>query len=215
MSNLKSKIGTLLRWAYLTCLVGGGVLWLLSPLGVHLSELKFKTSNVFWKLFPSAPLLLILGLAGLYLWRRESRGLAAKLGLWAAFAGLTLVVAGDVGIFYLNVDDSYIMTAPAYYTFRTGLVLLATGTLLFGVAETRCRRLPVWGGLPFILSALAGFIAVWQDLGPFGAVLWSSFGAGWIWLGFVLSVNLVRTARRPVERTAPTSLQPYLSRRGQ
>jgi hypothetical protein len=30
----------------------GGVLWALSPLGVHLSELRFHTPNVFWKLFP-------------------------------------------------------------------------------------------------------------------------------------------------------------------
>lgn len=205
MSNLTSKVGTLLRWAYLICLIGGGLLWLLSPLGVHLSELKFKTSNVFWKLFPSAPLLLILGLVGLYLWRRESRGLAAKLGLWAAFAGLTMVVAGDVGLYYLDVDASYIMTAPTYRTFRAGLILVTVGALLFGAVETVGRRLPVWGGLPFALSALAGLIAVWQDLGAFGAALWSSFGAGWIWLGFALSVDLIRTARQPVERTAPTT----------
>ena len=95
MSQSASKLGTLFRWASLACLIGGGALWALSPLGVRLSELKFKTPEVFWKLFVSAPLTLILGLVGLYLMGGERRGLAARVGLWATFAGLLLVVAGS------------------------------------------------------------------------------------------------------------------------
>ena len=77
MSGAGSKIGGLLWWASLACLVGGGVLWALSPVGVELSELKFKTPDVFWKLFPTAPLLLAVGVLGLLLMRREGRSLAA------------------------------------------------------------------------------------------------------------------------------------------
>jgi hypothetical protein len=184
-----SKIGTLLRWAPLAFLIGGGALWALSPLGVRLSEAKFKTPDVFWKLFVSAPLTLGLGLVGLSLLGGERRGLAAKIGLWAALAGAALVVAGDAGLFHLGVDDYYIMAAPAYRAFRAGLVLLAAGALLFGAAETRNRGLPVWAGLPFALSALSGLAAAVQDLGPFGAALWAVFGAGWIWLGFAFLVD--------------------------
>lgn len=137
MSGAGSKIGGLLWWASLACLVGGGVLWALSPVGVELSELKFKTPDVFWKLFPTAPLLLAVGVLGLLLMRREGRSLAAKIGLWAALAGLVLVAAGDAGLYHLGVDDVYIMTAPAYRAFRVGLVVLAAGALLFAVAETR------------------------------------------------------------------------------
>ncbi len=184
-----SRIAKLLWWASLACLIGGGVLWALSPLGVELSELKFKTPNVFWKLFPFSPALLFVGLIGLYLWRERGRGTVANMGLWAALVGSALIVAGDVGLFHLGVDDTFIMSAPAYRALRTGLVLLAAGALLFGVVETRGGRLPAWGGLAFALSALAGLVAVARDLGPLGAALWAVFGAGWVWLAFVLFVD--------------------------
>jgi len=92
------------------------------------------------------------------------------------------------------------MSAPAYHVFRVGLILLAAGAFLFGAAETRKRRLPTWGGLPFALSALAGLVAVWQDLGSFGAALWASFGAGWVWLGLALSVESILRGRQTSRR---------------
>jgi hypothetical protein len=199
VSREGSRIATLLWWASLACLIGGGILWTLSPLGVELSGLKFKTPDVFWKLFPLSPALLFAGLIGLYLWRREGRSTAARIGLWAAFAGSALIVAGDVGLFHLSVDDTFIMAAPAYRAFRGGLVLLAAGALLFGAAETRSRGLPAWGGLPFVLSALAGLLAVARDLGPFGAALWAVFGAGWVWLAFALFVDSFRITGRVAE----------------
>ena len=197
MFGAGSKIGRLLLWASLACLVGGGLLWALSPMGVELSELKFKTPVVFWKLFPSAPLLLILGSLGLLLRRGEGRGPAARIGLWAALAGLLLVAAGDVGLYHLGVDDAYIVAAPAYRAFRAGLVLLAAGALLFAVADTRDRGLPAWVGLPFAIASLAGLLAFVQDLGPFGAALWAIFGAGWAWLGLGLATGSLQGTGRP------------------
>ncbi len=198
MLKARSRIATLLWWVSLACLIGGGVLWALSPLGVELSALKFKTPNAFWKLFPSSPALLFAGLIGLYLRRRSRRGTVAKIGLWAAVVGSALIVAGAVGLFHLGVDDTFIMSAPAYRTLRAGFVLLTAGALLFGAAETRSGGLPAWGGLPFALSALAGLVAVARDLGPFGAALWAIFGAGWVWLAFVLFVDSSRSKGRAV-----------------
>ncbi len=200
MFGAGSKIGRLLWWASLACLVGGGMLWALSPVGVELSEMKFKTPDVFWKLFPSAPLLLAFGLLGLLFRRGEGRRPAAKIGLMATLAGTLLVAAGDVGLYHLGVDDAFIVAAPAYRTFRAGLVLLAAGALLFAAAETKSRGLPVWGGLPFAFSALAGLVAGARDLGIFGATLWAVFGAGWVWLGFALSVDSFRKTGRPARR---------------
>ena len=196
MPGTGTKTKTLLRLTALACLIGGGALWALSPVGVELATLKFKSPDVFWKLFPSAPLLLALGVLGLLLGRNGGRGLAAKVGLWGALAGLLLVAAGDVGLFHLGVDDAYIMAAPAYRAFRLGLLLLAAGALLFGAAETRAGGLPAWAGLPFALSALAGLLAVSQDLGPFGAALWAVFGAGWVWLGLAILVGMFGRFRR-------------------
>lgn len=207
MSGAGSRIKALLGWAALACLVAGGILWTLSPLGIELSETKFKTPEVFWRLFPAAPLLLTLGLLGLHFRRGEDRSPGSRIGLLAALAGLVLVVAGAAGLFHLGTDDTYIMAAPAYRAFRAGLVLLAAGALLFAVFETRGGGLPAWCGLPFALSALAGLVAVSQDLGPFGAALWAVFGAGWVWLGLTASVGAIQPPARTARRTDPPGVR--------
>ena len=178
----------LVRWAGLLC-VPGGVLWALSPLGVQLSEMQFKTPNVFWKLFPSAPLLLLVGLIGLHLRFSGRSGRLERAAFVVTLVGLVLIIVGDVGEFWLGLDNVFIMTAPAYRTLRLGLLVLAAGTMLFGVATARDETLPVWGALPFAIGGLCGFVAFVADLGTFGAALWVLFGVGWAWLGFALLVD--------------------------
>jgi O-antigen/teichoic acid export membrane protein len=185
---LPKAFSFLLRWSGLLC-VPGGVLWALSPLGVYLSEQRFHTPNVFWKLFPSAPLLLMIGLVGLHLLISDRSGWLERAGFYVAFLGLLLILAGDVGEFWLRIDDVYIMTAPAYRAFRLGLLVLAIGTIGFGIAVGRDRTLPIWGVLPFAFGALCGLISVSRDLGSLGAALWILFGIGWAWLGFALFVE--------------------------
>ncbi len=187
------------RWAGLLC-VPGGVLWALSPLGVQLSEVQFNTPNVFWKLFPSAPLLLLVGLVGLHIRISGRSGWMERAALAVALLGLILVLVGDVGKFWLGVDDVYIMTAPAYRALRLGLLVLAAGTMLFGVATARDETLPIWGALPFVIGGLCGLVAFMGDLETFGAVLWILFGLGWAWLGVALLVEGLlnfRRSRRP------------------
>jgi hypothetical protein len=198
----------LLRWSGLLC-VPGGVLWALSPVGVHLSELRFHTPNVFWKLFPSAPLLLMVGLVGLHLLISGRSWWLERVGFYVALFGLVLILAGDVGEFWLGIDDVYIMTAPAYHAFRLGLVVLAVGSILFGVAAGRDRTLPIWGALPFAIGALCGLISVSRELGYFGAVLWILFGVGWAWLGLSLFVEgLMRFWRDRRTTPSPQSSPP-------
>src|SRR3712207_9156012 len=74
--------------------VPGGVLWALSPLGVHLSELRFHTPNVFWKLFPSAPLLLMGGLIGVHALISGRSGRLERVGLYTSLLGILLILAG-------------------------------------------------------------------------------------------------------------------------
>lgn len=188
MKLLRRLLGFLVRWAGLL-VVPGGVLWALSPIGASISETAFGTPNVFWKLFPSAPLLLLVGLVGLQLRQWGRSGILEKAGFWLAVLGLLLVVAGDAGLFWLRLDDTFIMTAPAYRAFRIGLVLLGAGAILFGVAAPRGGDLPTWGLLPFVVGSLCGLIAFVADLGAFGTVLWMLFGLGWAWLGLSLAVD--------------------------
>ncbi len=177
--------------------VAGGVLWALSPLGIHLSELKFKTPNFFWKLFPSAPLLLLLGLVGLYFLCQEGRaGTWVKAGLLVTLLGILLTVVGDVGQFWFGVDNAHIMTAPACRTFRVGLVILGVGSVLFGLFGARAKMLPVWGILPFAIASWAGLISFLRNLESLGAMLWIAFGAGWTCLGFALLIDLAVSFQR-------------------
>jgi O-antigen/teichoic acid export membrane protein len=198
----------LLRWSGLLC-VPGGVLWALSPLGVYLSELRFHTPNVFWKLFPSAPLLLMIGLVGLHALVSDRSGRLERAGFYVALLGFVLILAGNVGEFWLRIDDIYIMTAPAYGAFRLGLLLLAAGSIVFGLAAGRDGTLPAWGALPFAIGALCGLISVVRDLGSLGAVLWIVFGAGWAWLGGALLVEgISRLWRRESRAGAPSEGPP-------
>jgi hypothetical protein len=188
MKLLRGLFWFLVRWAGLL-VVPGGVLWALSPTGASISETAFGTPNVFWKLFPSAPLLILAGLVGLQLRQSGRSGFLEKVGFWMALAGLVLVVAGDVGLLWLGLDDRFIMAAPAYRTFRIGLLLLGVGSILFGVAAPRDGDLPTWGLLPFVVGSLCGLVSFITDLGSFGALLFVLFGLGWAWLGFSLAVD--------------------------
>ena len=188
MKVLRRLFWFLLRWAGLL-VVPGGALWALSPIGVSISETAFGTSNLFWKLFPSAPLLLLAGLVGLQLRQSGRAWVLEKVGFWLAVLGGLLVVAGDAGLFWLGLDDTFIMTAPAYRAFRLGLLLLGAGSILFGVGAPRDGALPTWGLLPFVVGCLCGLISFAVNLGPFGTVLWMLFGLGWAWLGLSLAVD--------------------------
>jgi hypothetical protein len=176
------------RWSGTLC-VPGGALWALSPTGVYISNFAFHTPNVFWKMFWPAPLLLLLGLIGLQLRQWERSGLLEKLGFFVAAVGLAMIIAGDIGLYWLGIDDKFIVTAPAYNTFRIGLIVLAAGSIFFAVTSPRDGALPSWGLLPFALGSLCGLISFSRDLGTFGAVLWILFGVGWAWLGLSLVVE--------------------------
>jgi hypothetical protein len=185
---LLKLLRSLLRWTGLLC-VPGGVLWALSPTGIQLSQLMFHTPNVFWKLFASAPLLLSIALVGLHFRISARSGRLERAGFFLALLGLVLIIAGNVGQFWLGIDDTYIMAAPAYRAFRLGLLVLAVGSALFGLAAARDGTLPLWGALPFVIGVLCGFVAFLGDLGTFGAMLWSLFGVGWAWLGLALLLD--------------------------
>ena len=202
---LRRLFSFLLRWTGLLC-VPGGALWALSPTGVYISNFAFHTPNVFWKMFWPAPLLLLVGLIGLQLRQRDLSGLLEKLGFLVATVGLVMVLAGDIGLYWLGIDDKFIVTAPAYNTFRIGLVVLAVGSIAFAVTSPREGPLPSWGLLPFVLGSLCGLISFSRDLGTFGAVLWILFGVGWAWLGFSLAVegfsSFLRKRRSGIAATA-------------
>ncbi|WP_047865995.1 hypothetical protein [Rubrobacter aplysinae] len=183
--------------AALSCLPGGA-LWAVSPLGVVLAESRLQEgSDLFWKLFPAAPLALALGVVGLLWIGALGSGWPSRAGAGVTLLGLLMVVAGVVGQFWLGLDEAYTVLAPAYYTFRAGLVVLAGGSLVTGLAGMLRGSLPAWGALPFVAAALCGLVAFVWELGTIGSGLWAVFGAGWMWLGFsVAASGLAGSLRR-------------------
>jgi hypothetical protein len=157
---------------------------------------------------------LLAGLLGLHFLVSDRSGWLERAGFFLALLGLVLILVGDVGEFWLGLDDRYIMAAPAYRAFRLGLVVLGVGSVLFGVAAGRDGALPVWSALPFALGALCGLISFSRDLGQFGTVLWILFGLGWVWLGLALLLEGVarfwrkRRATHPHGRGAPPGPKP-------
>ncbi|HEY6579714.1 MAG TPA: hypothetical protein VIZ60_01155 [Rubrobacter sp.] len=200
---MRRLLSFLLKWSGILC-VPGGALWALAPTGVYISNFAFHTPNVLWKIFWPAPLLLLLGLIGLQLRQRERSGLLEKIGCLVAAVGLILVMAGDIGLYWLGIDDIFIVTAPAYNTFRIGLIVLAVGSILFAVTSPRDGALPSWGLLPFVLGSLCGLVSFSRDFGTFGTVLWILFGVGWAWLGLSLVVEGFSAFLRK-RRSSPTA----------
>ncbi|MGB3634445.1 MAG: hypothetical protein WA982_10435 [Rubrobacteraceae bacterium] len=194
---LSTFLRGLVRWSTLLC-IPGGVLWALSPLGIYLSEYRYSTPAVFWKLFPTAPLLMLVGMVGLWFWMRAP-GWLERVSFVTVIVGLLLVLAGSVGKYWFGLDDFYLMTAPAYRTLRIGFVVLTAGSMLLGVVSARNRSLPVWAALPFAIASLAGLISVSSDFGSLGAGMWMLFGIGWAWIGaslLVASLFAIRRKRR-------------------
>lgn len=174
-----------ISWLAVLACLAGGALWAVSPLGVVLAQLRLQGGgDVFWQLFPAAPLALAVGVVGLLWVGALGRGWTSRLAAGVVLLGLAMVVAGNVGQFWLGLDDTYTVLAPAYYTFRIGLIVLAVGSGVAGISGLLERSLPAWGALPFVAAALGGLVAFAGDLGTLGSGLWAAFGAGWIWLGF-------------------------------
>lgn len=86
-------------------------------------------------------------------------------------------------------DNTYIMGAPAYRTFRAGDDGRRSGDPRGG-SGARWDASGV-GALSFAIASLAGLISVTRELGDFGVGLWIAFGVGWVSLGLVLLVDLL------------------------
>lgn len=178
-------------WLASMLVVPGGALWALTPMGVTLAESRLPSgSEGFWQLFSSAPLLLLAGVVGLHLrWLTGESGLLRWAALLVVSVGLLMVAGGNIGQFWLGVDDAFILAAPGYRAFRIGLLVVAAGAVVLGVSALKDRTIPSWTVPPFLAAALGGLIAFAVDLGSTGAMLWALFGLGWVWLGLVVFVQ--------------------------
>ena len=146
--------------------------------------------------------LLMVGIAGLYLYLRRSRGFGrlGAVGFYVCIFVFALVAILDLGIIVNEgVEQTYIALGPV----RGPLLLL--GLLLFGTAVLRAGRLPRGGAWLLIATALTnvlGILAMIISGGTLGAWVFILptvlFGLGWAWLGYGLWSEGSATAEESV-----------------
>lgn len=159
----------------------GGVLWAMKA-AVYGNVAPAQPAGAADTLFFVVPLLLILGLVGLYVRHAEGMGGAAKGGFVQALIGLVLLAAGFLADLTFGVTG-----AERAYLF--GFLILAFGLVLVGLAAVKTNSLGRFSPLPLALGLLIP-LSVVAGAEPLRAVLSALFGLGWATLGLMLLLGL-------------------------
>lgn len=183
----------------------GGVLWAFWYVGVPIFGERYEGYEAYNRLMPIVLLLLMAGLSGFHAAQRGGYG--GRAGFIASFVGLALMVVGNVAEFWLFTTQAYAEAngrQASWGLFLLGMLCLAAGSVLFGVATMRAEVLPRLGGLlaalwlpvgilGSILSAVTGFLA--SDL-AFSLGSSATLGAAWVVLGHAVWSGEGRATRR-------------------
>jgi drug/metabolite transporter (DMT)-like permease len=177
----------------------GGVLWALWTVGYNFvadpwygepGTLTYERYEAYNRLLPLALLPVIVGFLGLHAAQRRSYGWLGKAGLATALLGLALVVAGSVGEFWVFTTQPYEANgrATSWTVYLLGHLVLAIGSVLFGIATVRAKVLARKSAMMF--AVLGGFAVM-----PFfGALI---FAIPFTWLGYMLYSGKGEPARQP------------------
>src|SRR5918997_5781000 len=162
----------------------GGVLW---PLWVVVEQsvgwgepgsAAYQRYELINRLLPLAILPVVVGLVGLHVVLRRSYGWLGTAGFTTLLVGFALMVAGSVGEFWIFSAQSYegFGRNASWGLFLLGHLVLAIGTVLFGIAIARANVLPVQHDLAMVFAVLGVGVVV-----PFyGAFI---FAFPFVWLG--------------------------------
>jgi hypothetical protein len=184
----------LIRWGALAAMLGGALSILFAFLGQN-----------NWAHVPvdaARYALLVVGIAGLYLYLRQSSGFGrlGTAGFYVCIFVFALIAILNLGIIVNEeVEQTYSALVPVHGP------LLTLGMLLFSAAELRAERLPHGGAWLLIASALTnvlGKLAMIISGGTLGTwvffVVTVLFGLGWAWLGYGLWSESSATAEESV-----------------
>ena len=186
----------------------GGALWALWYVGVPLVGERYESYETYNRLMPVVLLLLMAGLACYHAAQRGLYGRPGTVGFIACFVGLVLMVVGNVAEFWLFTTQAYAEAngrQASWGVFLLGMLLLAIGSALFGVATMRARVLPRLGGLLLVVwlpagilssifSAITGLLPT--DL-AFSLGSAGTLGAAWVVLGYAMWSGRARATKRP------------------
>jgi hypothetical protein len=171
------------RWSAVAAMAGGALSILFAFIG--------ENSWAHVPVDAARYVLLVVGIAGIYLHLRGSRGFGL-LGAVAFYVCLFVFAILDLGIIVDEaLERSYIALGPVRGPVRGPL--LVVGLVLFGLATLREGSLPRGGSWLLIAAALTnvlGVVAMIVTGGTLGAWIFILptvlFGLGWGWLGYGL-----------------------------
>ncbi len=185
-----------IRWSGLAAVLGG-VMWALWTVGFNfvgygeLGTPAYERYEAYNRLLPLALLPVVVGFLGLHAAQRRSYGWLGRAGFVTALVGLTLVVAGSVGEFWVFTMQPYgeANGRDASWTiYLLGHLVLAIGSVLFGIATVRAKVLARKPSMTF--AVLGGFA-----IAPFfGALM---FAIPFTWLGYILWSEKGEPVRQP------------------
>jgi hypothetical protein len=152
-----------------------------------------------------ALLLVTVGMVGLHVLQKHGYAGTGSAGFWSVVAGSSMVVLGGAIFFTLGKAGDFLQATPSLVWvvlglsgLVLGLVSLAVGYPLYGVATLQARVLPRWCGVAFIaalptgiaLSALWILLAYVASYEPFlsfsGVSTFVVLGLAWLALGHAL-----------------------------
>ncbi len=189
---------SLIRWSGVVAMLGG-VLWALWTVGFNFVDYNgelgtpaYERYEAYNRLLPLVMLPVMVGFLGLYAVQRRSYGWLGKAGFVTALVGLALAVAGSVGEFWMFTTQPYgeANGRDASWTiYLLGHLVLAVGSVLFGIATVRAK---VLARKPAVMFAVLGGFAVMPF---FGALI---FAIPFTWLGYTLWSGKSEPVRQPV-----------------
>ena len=178
---------TLVRWSGPAAILGGA-LWGLKTLSDS-GDAAPGSGDVTDALFFVVRLLLLVGLAGLYVRYAGRLAGLGQTGFVQAFIGLALLVGGFVAGFSFGVEG-------AGQILSFGFLILALGLVLLGFATLKTGALPRWNFLPLTMGVLIPLEVILASVASLGDVLSILFGIGWVLLGYLHWTDKDETTRR-------------------
>jgi hypothetical protein len=175
----------------------GGVLWLATMLLIQF----VAAAPVF--LMPATILFVVIGFVALQARHAGRSGLLGRAGYAIGLIGCLLIVLGSIAQADVALSILGVPLGPwRFHGVAPGAVAFGIGAALSALSAIWLNVLPRLSPLPLLFGGLglaaAGAVTVARqvldgtssDVMPFEAlpllVLWALFGAGWLWLGFLM-----------------------------
>jgi hypothetical protein len=173
-----------LRLCGLAAVLGGALFLLIVGFG----ETNLENTAI-WPFIPLLPVLLTLGVAGLFAFSGSNGAVRAMLIVIGL--GTVSMTIGFALMVWLNIEEGWMLMV-------IGILIMTLGLLLFGLVNWRARVLPRWNWLPLIIGAVTTVLLLPGILGQpiggmdsdFGFYLWlGTIGVGWVLLGLLLLLD--------------------------